>query len=169
MILLQITELKAFMGKLLAGELFDTYLLKEASVTTYNTFLIDGTINTDFFTQDELEEDSSWQASYTSWKKIRPLCFELIKGKRTPLRFKFILHLKEEEKNRLLTESDTTATSLDIQSFVAVIKYDGSVLTISTATAYRTFLPDKSADGFWDRYMIRFLSQNEIAFDNLSS
>lgn len=42
MIALQIKEIKSFMGKLLGTECFDSFLLEEAVITTYNTFRIDG-------------------------------------------------------------------------------------------------------------------------------
>ena len=49
MIALQIKEVKSFMGKLLGTECFDSFLLEEAVITTYNTFHIDGRINREFF------------------------------------------------------------------------------------------------------------------------
>lgn len=48
MIALQIKEIKSFMGKLLGTECFDSFLLEEAVITTYNTFRIDGRINREF-------------------------------------------------------------------------------------------------------------------------
>ena len=38
----RIKEVKNFMGRLLGTEAFDAFLLAEASITTYNTFIIDG-------------------------------------------------------------------------------------------------------------------------------
>lgn len=40
MIALKITNVKKFMGKLLASEAFDSFVIEEASISTYNTFLI---------------------------------------------------------------------------------------------------------------------------------
>ena len=39
MIALQIKEIKSFMGKLLGTECFDSFLLEEAVITTYNTYV----------------------------------------------------------------------------------------------------------------------------------
>ena len=52
----KITERKNFMGRLLGSSVFDSFLLAEASITTYNTFLIDGRINKGFFTGDLNDE-----------------------------------------------------------------------------------------------------------------
>ncbi len=49
MIALKITNVKQFMAKLLGGEDFDSFLLEEATISTYNTFMIDGHQNRDFY------------------------------------------------------------------------------------------------------------------------
>ena len=41
---LQIEEQKAFTENLFIGELFDRFLVREASFVTYNSFLIDGRV-----------------------------------------------------------------------------------------------------------------------------
>ena len=52
---LKVTNVKQFMARLLTGEDFDCFLLEEASVSTYNTFLIDGHQNKAFYTAEEWE------------------------------------------------------------------------------------------------------------------
>ena len=48
MLALKITDVKDFMNKLLIGEVFDRFSLVEASVTTFNTFTINGKLHYDF-------------------------------------------------------------------------------------------------------------------------
>ena len=55
MIALNIEEMKPFTTKLFVGEVFDRFLVKEASVTTYNTFTIDGAIRSGYYTAEEKE------------------------------------------------------------------------------------------------------------------
>lgn len=45
MIALQIQDVKDFMGKLLLQHTFDAFLVVEGSITTYNTFHIDGRLH----------------------------------------------------------------------------------------------------------------------------
>ena len=45
MIALKITNLKKFMSQLLIGECFDSFWLSEASITTGNTYIIEGTLH----------------------------------------------------------------------------------------------------------------------------
>ncbi|MBQ4176203.1 MAG: hypothetical protein II640_01920, partial [Lachnospiraceae bacterium] len=49
MLAVRITDTRDFMKKLLTQDLFDTFLLSEASVTTFTTFSIDGTWHPDYF------------------------------------------------------------------------------------------------------------------------
>ena len=90
---INITDVKNFMSKLLIKEDFDNFLLEEASITTFNTFTIDGHIHKNYYTSEEYEALRNTELSY--WSTIKPICFELIKGKKTPSRFKIILKADE--------------------------------------------------------------------------
>ena len=109
MIALQIQEIKQFMSKLLLSPTFDNFLLVEGSVTTYNTFYIDGRIHKDFFTEEELEERALNVRTFSLWKEVKPFCLELIKGKKTPLGFKFVFQLSKENTAKLLTTTGITS------------------------------------------------------------
>lgn len=167
MIALKITNVKQFMGKLLTGEDFDSFLLEEASIRTYNTFMIDGHQNKDFYTTQEWEDKQIRPYDFSAWKTIRPICFNLIKGKQTPAAFHFVLHLMPEYVTSILQKGDTAVTAQQIKAFVLNIKYDGTVLTLVTGTAFHTFLPDKTPDSLWDQAMRQFLTKREIAYEEL--
>lgn len=161
----KITELKNFMSRLLGSSVFEDFLLAEASITTYNTFLIDGRINKSFFAGDVGDESCLSPYEFSKWQDMRGLCFDLIKGKRTPVGFKFVLHLKPELAEILLKENKSAVTLNDLKAFVLNIKYDGSELTCVTATAFHTFIPDKTPDQIWDRYIDQFWDRNGISYD----
>ncbi|MBO5473008.1 MAG: hypothetical protein J6A08_04380 [Lachnospiraceae bacterium] len=167
MIALKIMNVKQFMGKLLTGDDFDTFLLEEASIRTYNTFVIDGHQNKDFYTSEEWEDQSIRPYDLSTWKTIRPICFQLIKGKHTPAAFQFVLHLMPEYTASVLHKGDTAISPQQIRAFVLNIKYDGAVLTLVTGTALHTFLPDKTPDSLWDQAVRQFLTKREIAYEEL--
>ena len=167
MIALKITNVKQFMGKLLASEAFDSFLLEEASISTYNTFLIDGHQNRDFYTSEEWEDKEIRPFDFTTWKQIRPICYSLIKGTKTPSAFKFILHLMPDYLASILKEQDTTVTPQQIKALVLTVKYDGTTLTLITGTAFHTFIMDKSLDALWDNAVKRFLDKREISYEEL--
>lgn len=167
MIALKIKNVKQFMGKLLASEAFDSFLTEEASISTYNTFLIDGHQNKDFYTNEEWEDKETRPYDFTEWKQIRSICYSLIKGKKTPSAFKFILHLIPDYVPSILKSEDTAVTPQQIKALVLTIKYDGTTLTLITGTAFHTFIMDKSVDALWDNAIKKFLDKREINYEEL--
>lgn len=167
MIALQITNIKQFMGKLLTSETFDHFLLEEASISMYNTFTIDGRQNRDFYTNKEWEDTSVRPYEFSTWKQIRPICFSLIKGTRTPTAFRFVLHLAPETTASILEKGGTDVTLQQLKALVLTIKYDGTALTLVTGSAFHTFVMDKTVDLLWDNALKEFLAAQEIPFEIL--
>jgi len=165
MIALQIKNVKNFMGKLLTTDLFDTYLLSEATITTYNTFIIDGHQNQEFYTSEEWQDPSICPYDFSMWKDMRPICFQLIKGRRTPVSFKFVLHLIPSYVESILKDGSVSVPVGQIKALVLTVKYDSFGLTLTTGTALSTFIPDKSLDIFWDKYNKLFLEQSGIDYE----
>ena len=167
MIALKITNVKQFMGKLLASEEFDSFMLEEAAISTYNTFMIDGHQNRDFYTTEEWEDKEMRPYDFTTWKQIRPICFSLIKGTHTPSAFKFILHLIPDYTASVLKNGDTAVTPQQIKALVLTVKYDGTVLTLITGTSFHTFIMDKTVDVLWDNAIRQFLDKRGINYEEL--
>ncbi len=165
MIALQIKNVKNFMGKLLTSDLFDAYLLSEATIATYNTFIIDGRQNQEFYTSEEWREPSVRPYDFSMWKDMRPICFQLIKGRRTPVSFKFVFHLIPAYVESILKDGSVSVPLELIGALVLTLKYDSSGLTLTTGTSLSTFLPDRSLDIFWDKYNKLFLENAGIDFE----
>jgi len=166
MLALQITSTKIFMNQLLVGSAFDEFLLESAIISTANTYTIDGRINMEFYPEEEQNKENI-PYEFRPWSEQKGLCFDLIKGKHTPLSFKFVFHLKPEVSDMLLNkQSGETEPSL-VKAFVLTAKYDGSAVTLVTGTAYQTFTLDKSPDTVWDQAIIKFLSDKGIPFELL--
>ena len=165
MIALQIQDIKNFMSKLLLSQTFDHFLLVEGSITTFNTFRIEGRVHKDFFSEEELEAQTFSDREFSLWKEVKPICLELIKGKKTPLGFKFIFQLSKENTAKLLAGSGITSLQPEnISGLLLNIRFDGSSLTCITATNLNLFTMDKSLEHAWDDMIKRFLKQQEISF-----
>ncbi len=167
MISLKIKNVKQFMQKFLAGEDFDSFLLEEASISTYNTFLIDGHQNRAFYSTEEWEDRETRPYDLSTWKALRPICFDLIKGRRTPASFRFVLHLIPDYNASILQKEECAVTPEQVKAFVLNIKYDGAGLTLVTGTAFHTFLMDKTPDTLWDQAVKRFLEKRQIDYEEL--
>ncbi len=160
MISVRISEQKTFMAKLLGSDLFDTFFLEQASIDTYNTFTIDGRIHRDFY-KDLSSTEEVPSDEFSRWSRIRPICLDLIKGKQTPLSFKFILLADEAVKRAVLEKADT-ALSPDQISFGIGIRFVNGQVLVTTGTTMSIFTLDKSAEKAWDKYIPSFLENNSI-------
>jgi hypothetical protein len=162
MISLQIKVTKSIMNALLASECFDTFLLEEANVTTFNTFHIDGHIVKDFYTAEELSE---LPCAFSLWRDIRPFCFQLIKGKKTPVSFKVVLHAPAGLVEKIAADPACGVAANLIRALALNIRYNNGHVMCVTGCAYSTFLMDKSAEKLWDAYVRRMFSGLNIDFE----
>lgn len=160
MILLSISEVKEFMSKLLLSDTFDSFLFIEGEIVTFNTFSINGYLQKDFFDKDMILE-----RNYSLWKELREYCFSLIRGKRTPLRFKFVFGLSEPNIEKLLRQQGLSFTPQDVQGLYLNISYDGHSLRCVTGTSMNLFTLDKSLEEAWDKMVQKFFAQKEISFE----
>ena len=167
MIALQITSMKSFMNHLLVADTFENFLLTEATVSCANTYQIDGHINKDFFTQEELSDPACCPYDFALWKDLKPLVFNLIKGKKTPLFFKLVMHLNPKNVGKLLAAGACSVPTDQVKALVLTIKYDGTHAILTTGTAFNTFVMSKEPDEIRDRAICQFLSRKEIPYEKL--
>lgn len=145
---IKIENVKGFMSGLLMKTDFDEYFLCEAEIVTFNRFTIDGHVQKKFYSDEEYEDMGSPQ--WSRWSRVRPLCFEMIKGSRTPLKFKIILRLNNEETERLVQESELSYTLGDIGGLYLNLVYENNVLNCITGSSMNVFTMDKGLEKAWD-------------------
>lgn len=150
------------MTHLLLSETFDNFLFIEGEIVTFNTFTIDGYLQKDFYGASP-EDDPKHE--YSSWKQLRELCFSIIKGKRTPLSFRFVFSLSPENIAKLISQKALDFQVSDVQGLYLNIRFDGTVLQCVTGTSLKTFSMDKSLEREWDAMVPRFLDQKGFAFE----
>lgn len=170
MIALSITDVKGFMKQLLTMECFDNFLVLETLIATATTFTIDGRLNQEFLEDSEngeVKETDSIRDNLQTWGMVRPICFELIKGKKLPLYFKAVLQLSGDNTSRFLNSINTSFSRNDVSGLYMNISFDRKELRIVTGTSVRTFSMDKSLEQEWDSMVKRFLTKNNIEFDIL--
>ncbi len=167
MLALKLTSMKSFMNHFLVADTFDNFLLVEAVISTANTYQIDGHINKEFYSTDEISEANTLSYDFVLWKDMKGLCFHLIKGKRTPLFFKFVLHLKPDAVSKLLAAGGCSLPLEQVKALVLTIKYDGTQAVLTTGSSYHTFVMNKEPDTIWDKALQQFLSRYEIPYELL--
>ena len=92
---------------------------------------------------------------------------ELIKGKKTPVSFRVILHASSDLVNTIAQNPDCGVAADLIRSLALNIRYDNGHVTCVTGTAFTTFLMDKSVDVLWDKYIQGFLNRLQLDFEEL--
>lgn len=162
MIALALTEVKECMAKLLLSETFDPFYFIEGELVTFGTFTLDGYLKKEFFDKDEIPE-----RDYALWKDVRDYCFSLIKGKRTPLSFRFVLGLSNSNIEKLLVQQELSFRPQDVRGLYINLKYDGTKLQCVTGTAMNLFTMDKSLEQAWDKMVQKFFTQKEIKYEVL--
>lgn len=162
MIALALTDVKECMSKLLLSETFDPFYFMEGEIVTYSTFSIDGFLRKEFFDAEDVPA-----REYALWKDVREFCFSIIKGKRTPLSFKFVLGLSDSNIEKLLLQQELNFKPQDVRGLYINLKYDGQNLQCITGTAMNLFTMDKSLEQAWDKMVQKFFAQKEIKYEVL--
>lgn len=162
MIAITVDDVKRMMKCLLLQEDFDNFYLTEAAITTFVTYTIDGQLHHDFYDAGEAEERKAQEQYFICWGEVRSICFQMIRGKRTPLYFKLIFQLPREETEKLLQASSLNCSLDDVFGLYLNCQYDGENLILTTGTSLRFFTLDKSLDHLWDEYITDFLKEKNI-------
>ena len=158
MISCKINDIPKFMSLLFSSESFDSFYLSEAVIRTFSTFTIDGHTNVEFY------DDTVEFEKYATWASLRPLCRELIKGKRIPVSMRFSFLISDKTKNELLEESGYPGTYEGIH-FIFNIIFEGNDLKIISATSTNTFMFDKSYEKVWDDGFRVMLTKLNLSFE----
>jgi hypothetical protein len=167
MLALALTNKKDFMNKFLKTEIFDHFLLQEGIVVSFASYVIDGTITKGFYTDTEAEELGIKTFHFLPFSMLRPRIFGLIKGKKAPSSFKFVLMLSPENQKRTMERIGSSYTPADISAMSMNIKFQNQMLTLTTGISYRIFSTDKTLEPEWDKFVRQFLSQHDISFEVL--
>ena len=162
MIAVQIADIGSFMTKFLRSEIFDPFEFMEGTLQTRTTYDFDGHILSDSYSEDELREEGLFGHTYLLFSMQRPVLFDLIKGKKTPVFFKFTLFLSPSdfyERTQLPPDPSDA-----ISGFLLNLRFMHGELTASTGVSYRTFSTDKSLEFEWDSYIRQFFKEHSLYF-----
>lgn len=162
MIALSVEDLKTFTKQLLIGETFDSFLVREAEIVTYNRFTIDGAVRPGFYTEEESRAGGIERFSF--WKTLRPFCYSLIKGSRLPESFLIVFQLTPAAAGQFLTHGGLSFQADQVNGLYLNVRYEAQALTLITGTSVSQFTLDKSLERAWDEAVRHFLKENQIIF-----
>lgn len=148
MVSLKMEDIKDFTARLFVGDTFDSWLVREATITTFNTFHIDGRIRVGYYTERELEENRIEE--FSSWKELRPICYSLIKGKKLPENFQITFQLIPTEVEAFLNTAQLDFTVDQVSGLYMNVRYEGNEIRCVSGTSMNIFTLDKQIDIEWD-------------------
>lgn len=93
---IEILDIKAFMLLLFQSAVLDKYEFVSGELRTDMTYSLDGHINKEFFSEDEIESLALNSQTYLSWHMAKEKVFTLIKGKKTPSQLKIVLAARKK-------------------------------------------------------------------------
>ncbi|MBQ1206953.1 MAG: hypothetical protein IIX65_00335 [Lachnospiraceae bacterium] len=157
-----IEDVKKLTELLFIGDPFDRFLVREAHFVTGITVDLDGTLNGDYYDSDEMTAFPD--QSYVTWKSMKALCFQIIKGKKLPKRFHIVLKLSGTDISPWLMKNGLNEAPETVKGLFLTLRYENQQLTCTSGTALSVFTMDKSLDQAWDRQMMRFFKALEIAY-----
>lgn len=164
MLALEISSTKSFMSSLLTGEAFDIFLLEGATIRTAVTYSIDGRIHPEFYPPGERGQEYLPYA-FRPWSEMKSLCYDLIKGKYTPLFFKFIFQLKPEYLPEIL--ADGPVDPARVKALALCIRFDQNKVVLTTGISFHTFEMDRETERLWDRAVCSYLDAKKIGYEKL--
>ncbi len=156
----KITEMNRFMGKLLKSEAFDSFLLREGTIRTFMDFVYSGEIRADYY--DPEERESFGLQKYARWSDVKESILGLIRGKHTPLYIQLSFLADDEMKTKVSGGEEQGTFSLGMG-----FTYKNGSAAIITGTYRNTFSMDKELEKKWDVAVERFLTDNEINFEEM--
>ena len=171
MLALRIPDTREFMKKLLTETVFDSFIVSEASVTTFTVIRIDGSWHPEYFDDEETDEDdrneesgNAAKASALSWGRLRPVFFGIIRGRRTPGAFRLVFRLAGYNVASLLSGSGLNIRPEEVAGLFLNISFSGGEVSCTTGTSMNTFTLDQTLNHLWDELVQKFLRQQKIPF-----
>lgn len=165
MIALRLTDIKTFMNQLLRSEMFDHFLLEKAVIAKDATFTVDGRCNESFYSKDELQEQGLAGGAFLPYGKLRPACYQLMRGSHTPVFFQFILTLSPENLKKTLDRSESGLTERDVAGILINLSFQNGRLVLTTGISYAAFCADRTLDREWDAMVKKFFIRHAVSFE----
>lgn len=158
----EIKNIKDFMSELLISNSFDSYLVTDVTITTFNTFHIDGHIKKEFYSASEYEDMN--KPLLSQWSQVKKYCYDIIKGKKTPLSFKIIFMMPDDIVRQLIYDNSLSIDINNITGLFINIKYENGHLSYTTGTSLNILELDKSTEKAFDKYIVSTLFEWVLIF-----
>lgn len=167
MVAWNIMDVKKCMQYLLATEMFDSWQLAEAKIVTCVRYDIDGHLTADYLSEEERKQEGMDTGDCIPYKRIRPFCYEVIKGKRVPKSFRVVLLCPTEAVSDFLRQRQLEDTPEHIANLSLIFSYMEGKLIVTAGATLCTFSMDKSLETEWGLHVKDLFQKMEIALEKI--
>lgn len=148
MVLVEIENVKKFMAGFLGGDLFDDFLMSEGKLSMNIAYEFNGRVLKEFYDTEEWEQYHMYPC--VPWEQEKEKVFALIKGRKTPLSFQFVMMLKPELIDDFLIKYNLPVRSEEVAGLFLNIMYDRKSLKCTGGVSRKTFVMDQSLEEAWE-------------------
>ena len=154
---IELDNAKDFMSHLFIKDTFDHFLCREIEIDTFVSFKIEGKLLHDFLNDIEKEELSD--SPFVPWSMLKPYCFNIINGSRTPLSIKLVFAMPTHSITSFIEKNSISISPSDVSGLYLNVRYENKALCVVTGTSLNTFTLDKSVEIAWDTAVEHFIKQ----------
>ena len=149
MVMIEIENIKKFMAGFLGGNLFDDFLMSEGKLSMNIEYEFDAKILKEFSDTEEWEEMKTYP--YVMWQEEKEKIFSLVKGKKNPLSFQFVMMLQLDLVSDILAKYNLAIREDEVAGLFINILYDRQGLKCTAGVSRKTFVLDKTLEEAWDQ------------------
>lgn len=160
---IEILDIKDFMQLLLQSSAFDPYEFISGEIRTDMLYTLDGHLNKDFFSEEELSAMGAGSSGYLSWSMAKHKVFLLIKGKRTPSSMKIVLRFPEQMIQAELSHAGSSLHANDIDGIYANIVFHEQKLNVICGISYKIFTMGKNLEDYFSSKLVTLFKSFSIA------
>lgn len=126
----KVLDVKTCMNCMLRGEAFDEFLLAEASIIAGVSYVIDGHLTEEFYTGENWRRCVLRGSAVCGMGKCARLCFDMIKGRRTPRSFCFVFLASREQTEDFLKQGQLIFRPEEIGNLSLNLRFYRQELTV---------------------------------------
>lgn len=155
-----IEDKKEFTKHLFIEDTFDYFLLCKANFHHNIDYTIDGKLNANFF--DSEDQDAINYQKYVYWKEVKPLLFQMIKGKRSPLAFQIVFSVTPKQITHLIEKNHLSIDASTVEGLYLNINFSNQELLATSGISLSIFSLDRSLEQVWEENLTDFFTHNHF-------
>ena len=138
----EITDIKAYMNELFAGERFESFYLYELRCRSDMDYYVSGKL---------AETDEAADApGYAEWGGVRKKLLNVTGTDELPKTMKLVLMFNRENITRLIEMNNIPLSPESVGGLFINISLDQNGMSVTTGTSVKEFTMDKTLERTWD-------------------